>query len=52
MGLYELDPKAYTLKELSLAHQAEAEKCKRIQLEVFLRAQSIEAARFLDGMAK
>jgi hypothetical protein len=49
MENYGLDPKTYTLKELSLAHHAEAEKTRRIRLEIFIRSQSIEFVDFLEG---
>lgn len=49
MENYGLDPKTYTLKELSLAHRAEAEKTRRIRLEIFIRWQSIEFVDFLEG---
>lgn len=49
MRIYEIDPMAYTLKELALAHYAEVEKMRRMRLEIFVRSQAREFVDFLEG---
>jgi hypothetical protein len=49
MRIYEIDPTAYTLKELALAQYAEVEKMRRMRLEIFVRSQAREFVDFLEG---